>query len=872
MEGARDQLRVLLIEDSDSDVELMLRALQGLGRPFRHARVASERALREILPAFAPDVILSDFSMPGFSGRAALEIVVAVRPDTPFLFVSGTIGEEMAIDALQRGAVDYVLKDNLRRLAPAVERALRNSSERQQRREMERALRDSEERFRSIVETSSDWIWENLEDTTAVYTNGAIAHILGYRPDELLGRPAIEHMLPQDRELVEARLPHLVAAGEGWERWRLRWRHRDGSVRVLESTATVRVDADGKLLGFRGVDRDITEILEQEARIRHLARIHTVLGALGTAVLRAGSRGDLQRRACQVAVEKGGFMAACISLRDPDADTIRVVSSYGDAAVLAQVAPAEPIALSGASPYEQHPALRAYREQRPVVVRDFPRSEEPPALREQMARVGVAAQATIPIGSDAMGLLVLYSDEPQEFGEEEMALLERLAGEIDFGTDFIAKSERLEFLAYRNPVSELPNRVAFQQRLGPLLKEAMAVVLLNIERFAAINESRGRAFGDALLKQAGHRVRALSGASALVAHPDADNFALAYRASGTVDIELERLEGLMDEFEKESFEIDGEEIRLGIRAGLAISPDHGRNAETLENNAAAALTEAKKRGLRVFGFNEELRGRAARRLALEHELRDAIDTGQFELYYQPEFGAADQHLVGAEALLRWRHPERGLISPAEFIPLLEESALIVPVGHWVMQEALRAAIAWRAHRTGFRIAVNVSARELRHARFLDQVRALLQPHAGDQVLDIEVTESMLMDEIDSSIHLLDSLRDLGCRVAIDDFGTGYSSLNYLARLPVDTIKIDQSFIGVLTQSPQTLALVTNMINLAHSLSLDVIAEGVEEESQAHLLRLLRCDQLQGFLLGRPMPAAEFETRLQGDEPAVAERA
>ena len=220
-------------------------------------------------------------------------------------------------------------------------------------------------------------------------------------------------------------------------------------------------------------------------------------------------------------------------------------------------------------------------------------------------------------------------------------------------------------------------------------------------------------------------------------------------------------------------------------------------------------------------------------------------------------------MLGAEALIRWRHPERGLVSPADFIPVLEDTGLVVPVGQWVMAEALAAALDWRRLRPDLRIAVNISAREMRNTSFLEQSRALLEPHAGDQPLDIEVTESVLMDNVEQSVRLLDGLRQLGCQVAIDDFGTGYSSLSYLARLPVDTVKIDRSFVTLLAHSPETMALVNNVIALSHSLGLQVVAEGVEEEEQAKLLRLLRCDQLQGYLLGRPMPATEFGALLVG---------
>jgi EAL domain-containing protein (putative c-di-GMP-specific phosphodiesterase class I) len=301
---------------------------------------------------------------------------------------------------------------------------------------------------------------------------------------------------------------------------------------------------------------------------------------------------------------------------------------------------------------------------------------------------------------------------------------------------------------------------------------------------------------------------------------------------------------------------------VDLRAGLALYPDHATDAEALERSAMAALAEASRRGVSIHAFNDEMRGRASAWVRMEQDLRRAIDAGEFELFHQPKFDARHHRLVGAEALLRWRHPERGLVSPAEFIPVLENTGLIVPVGRWVMAEALRTATEWRAAgHPRLRIAVNLSARELRHPRFIDQCRELLSPFAGDPPLDIEVTESLLMDDLDQSLHLLDALRDLGCSVSIDDFGTGYSSLNYLARLPVDEIKIDQSFTAVLTQSPETLALVTNIIGLAHSLSLRVVAEGVEDEEQGKLLRLLRCDQLQGYWLGRPVPAAEFRAAL-----------
>jgi EAL domain-containing protein (putative c-di-GMP-specific phosphodiesterase class I) len=251
------------------------------------------------------------------------------------------------------------------------------------------------------------------------------------------------------------------------------------------------------------------------------------------------------------------------------------------------------------------------------------------------------------------------------------------------------------------------------------------------------------------------------------------------------------------------------------------------------------------------------------RLVMEFELvtfeRAALHAEQFELYLQPKFDARNRRLSGAEALLRWRHPERGLVSPAEFIPILEETGLITQAGYWVMATALRLLARWRTDgRDLLRVAINVSARELRQEGFIERCTELLDLAHADHGLDIEVTESLLMDDMTQNIRVLDALRELGCQIAIDDFGTGYSSLNYLARLPADVLKVDQSFTAQIATSPEMLALVTNIIGLAHSLNLKVVAEGVEGEEQEKLLRLLRCDELQGYLLGRPMPIADFE--------------
>jgi PAS domain S-box-containing protein len=850
-------LRVLLVEDSVEDSELLIRALRDLHRPISTSRVASEAELREALSEFLPHLVLSDHSMPGFSGHEALRIVQETAPQLPFIFVSGTIGEEAAIEALQRGATDYVLKDNLRRLPTAIQNALRTASEREELDRTERALRASEERFRAIVESTEDWVWEMSLDGRLTYTNGSVKSLLGYSPASLAQQDVLELLLPEDATAFRDAFPGLIAQRRGWRNWLLRWRHRDGSTRWLESTARPLLDEDGNLVGYRGIDRDITLRIQQEEKIRQLARIHAVLSALGTAILRSRDTSSLLDLACRLAVEQGQFHAAIIGV--PTADgKLAVITCSGDPAVVATLRKFSPAELD--VPFEnQWPSVRAFLERRPVIHSELEQAGLPEALYTELVRGGVAAQVALPVGNPPWAVLCLFAQETKDFDAEEMALLERMADEIDYARDFIAKSERLEFLAYKDPVTGLPNRSAFEAAFNAALKEgpqlAGAIALVRSDQ---LSDARGRSFADDLLVALGRRLQQHFG-DGLFAHGGPHSFLVAQSGQCAMPQCVADIERRLHNSAAEPLVIDGEQIHFSLRCGLALAPDNGANFDAIERSALAALAEAGRRNVSVLDYSDELRHRAERRLMLERELRVALAERQFVLFLQPKFDTRSRRLSGAEALLRWRHPQHGLISPAEFVPLLEETGLIIEAGRWVMATALEILHRWRSTGLGdHRIAVNVSARELREQGYVDACRELMEQHHHEHGLDIEVTESLLIEDIRHNIHVLHCLRDLGCRIAIDDFGTGYSSLNYLSRLPADVLKIDQSFTRQIASSPDTLALVTNIIALAHSLDLKVVAEGVEEEEQDKLLRLLRCDELQGYLLGRPVPVEEFE--------------
>ena len=854
---AANELRILFVEDSALDMELSLHELKGLGRKLSVTCVSAADTLRGTLARSNPDVILSDFSMPGFSGMHALEIVREIAPDIPFIFVSGTIGEEAAIEALQQGAADYVLKENLRRLRPAVERALKAAAARREMLSMQQALRESEERFRTIVETTEDWIWETDRHGVKCYANSSVMKILGYSPAEVVGRNALEMMVDEDRAEVERVLPNLVAAKRGWQRWTLRWRHHDGGIRMLESTAHPVLDASGTLIGYRGVDRDVTERVQQEAKIRQLARIHAVLSALGNAVLRSRDTSELLDLSCRLAVDQGGFKAAAITARTA-ANALTMTSGFGDPAVLALVAKHDHLPLDPAGIGEP-PFMQAMRTASMIVTRDGSSVQTPAGWIAEMARAGVAAQISLPIGTEPWGVMTLFAGMPQTFDDEEIDLLRQLTDEVDYARDFIAKSERLEFLAYSNPTTGLPNRTAFYELILSCMERVpQAVAMVDIERFRYLNRTRGRRFGDALLREVGSRLRSLAPKGTVLAHPGDDAFVLAYAQSGAIDDAARDIEALLGRCTELPFMIQGEQVHVRFHCSVLMAPQQAQTPDAIEHGLVAALAEAQALDHPVMAFTEGASRRMVRQVGLERDLRLALKNSEFELYLQPKYGAVSRQLTGAEVLLRWRHPTEGLVSPAEFIPVLEETGAIVDVGIWVREESLRIFRRWQARGLMMRLSVNVSARELRQVDFIDKCEALLAAGGDGRALEIEITESLLMGDIDHSIVILQRLRALGCRIAIDDFGTGYSSLNYLSRLPADALKIDQSFVGRLSTDRNTLALVENIVALAHSLGLIVVAEGVENAEQADLLRRMGCDELQGFLLGRPLPVDEFE--------------
>ncbi|MEB2398569.1 EAL domain-containing protein [Parapusillimonas granuli] len=425
--------------------------------------------------------------------------------------------------------------------------------------------------------------------------------------------------------------------------------------------------------------------------------------------------------------------------------------------------------------------------------------------------------------------------------------------------------QELAMLACQDPLTQLPNRVLLQDRLAHELRRAeqngsaVAVMYIDLDRFKNANDSLGHKAGDAVLVEVARRLQALAGAADTVARPGGDEFVMVMPDVATEDGVARRAQAILASLSR-VIRFDDGEFYTGASIGIALFPADGDNGEAMLKHADAAMYRAKECGRNNFQFyTEELSARNAQRMYLTNGLRQALDRNEFQLHYQPKLEARSGRVVGVEALIRWFPAGGGMISPAEFIPIAEESGLIIPIGDWVLATACKQAAGWRREgRDGFRVAVNLSAAQLKNRDVVQVVaQALRDADCPADALDLEITESMLMENPEKVSRTLQGLCDLGVRLSIDDFGTGYSSLNYLKSFPIHELKIDQTFIRDIPGEAGHASIVKAIIDLAHSMELIVVAEGVETAEQKAFLERERCDELQGYLFSKPLPAHQL---------------
>lgn len=677
-------LKVLIVEDSDDDAALILRELRCGGYEPTFERVETEAAMRDALARGPWQVVISDYFIPRFGALDALRVVKHSGLDLPFLIVSGSIGEEIAVAAMKAGAHDYLMKGNLTRLSPAIDRELKEAEARLKHRQ-------SEERFRQLAESIQEVFWLTDPDKREMlYISPSYETVWGRTCESLYNDPQsfLENIHPDDCERVTAALAGQADGGYDEE---YRIMKPDGAVRWIRDRAFPVRDASGTVHRIAGIAQDITDRKQHEETIRHLA--------------------------------------------------------------------------------------------------------------------------------------------------------------------------------YYDALTGLPNRTLLHDRLqqaillGRRTAKPVALLLMDLNRFKEVNDTLGHHKGDLLLQQVGARLRDVVRESDTVGRLGGDEFAVLLLGAGDVDHAKRVADKLLKALET-SFVIDGLTLEVGASIGIALCPQHAGDVNLLMQRADVAMYAAKQAGAGATIYSAEQDTHSHRRLELVGELRAAIERDELTLHYQPKLSLATRRVIGLEALVRWRHPARGLIAPDQFISLAEQTGTIKPLTVWVLRAALRQAKAWRTAGLAFPVAVNLSARTLHDPTLPEEIERLLAasgvPPDG---LGLEITESAIMVDPARAMEVLTRLSRMGVALSIDDFGTGYSSLGYLKKLPVAELKIDRSFVVQMDRDADDAVIVRSTIDLAHNLGLTVVAEGVENRATWDRLADLKCDAAQGYYLSRPVPAEEITPRL-----------
>ncbi|HEY4370437.1 MAG TPA: EAL domain-containing protein [Burkholderiales bacterium] len=976
-----DQISILMVEDSKADAELTTRELKRAGVNCTIRRVDTSGDFRSALHAKKPDLILSDFTMPRFDGMSALALAWQLCPDVPFIFLSGTIGEEYAIRALKNGAADYVLKGNLIRLPSAVERAIADVKTRNEQKHIEalRALEHAISRELTYADGLTTMLRASLRTICEMsgwecgrfFLFDEAAGVLRFREGWSIDDPVAKRFLEVSRDVELAPgfgLPgRVLQSGEskwlaGAEQSREEAREALMPDLGMRSTFAVPVHADDKVIGVlslssqQAIEPDegmaqtmgvvtsqvghvTRRMLMEEEQQRFRAAMDTSIDMVALIDRSTMRYVDVNRTICELLGYSRGEMLTMGPADILPIGRAELESSYDEVIALQSGDSTFGIRShfrcknGNRLPFEStRCAIRSGESHVVVTVsRDIrKRLAQEEELRLTHERFNLAVHATKDViwdwdldrgtfwwnenlsqafnyGADevipgvkgwyelihpddrerVLGSLNRFLQSSDHYWNENYRFRRRDGGyAFVYDRAHVARDDggralrmigakadatplqeaegRLAYLTQFDILTGLPNRQLFRDRLSQSLIQArrnewpVAVLYVDLDRFKQINDAHGQGMGDRLLKEVGVRLTTCVRAGDTVGCFGGDEFAAILsdlpQPSDAGVIAQKILAAIAT-----PFRIDGHDLFITASIGITIYPSDGDGEDVLLANADTAMHRAKEGGRNSYQFfTPEMNERNIKYIQVANALRHALPRQEFRLYYQPKASLPEGNICGFEALLRWQHPERGLVSPAEFIPILEETGMIVAVGEWTVREACRQVLEWKT--LGLPpapVAINLSARQF-HEQGLEELipRIVSEAAVEPALIQFEITESLLMNDPEKAALSLHKLRDSGFKLSVDDFGTGYSSLAYLKRFSLDALKIDQAFVRDISDNPDDAAIALAVISLAHSLELKVIAEGVESAAQLDFLRAHGCDEIQGYYLSRPLPAAD----------------
>ncbi len=707
------------------------------------------------------------------------------------------------------------------------------------------------------------------------YVSPQIEEILGYSPEDWAADPQLWAKLlhPEDRERAISQETRETMGDRNPPPIDYRMRTRDGKVVWILDEAVLEADEEGIPI-WHGVLYDITERKIAEGELKRVAAQQAVIAKLGERALQAGEPDELMKVAVSLISGIEGVSAASIWEVGRDGHRLNLRAGLDDRIRGAGRR------VSASSDSHAGAALESGLH---VIVDDWAgerRFAMPPALR--VLGFGSSLAVVIDGKEHPFGVLDVHSAEPNRFTPQDVHFVQAAANVLADAIERYAADRALRHRVLHDALTGLPNRLSFIDALNDALGRAAAsrspvgVLFLDLDHFKLVNDSMGHHAGDELLQAVAPRLRTHLRPGDVVARFGGDEFGVLVDRLADEEEAVAIGDRVATAF-AEPYLLDGVEHFVTASVGIAVArPTEGDliDAELLIRDADAAMYRAKDRGrARCEMFDAEMRARATRCLEVERELRHAIEREELELHYQPVIALGSGEITGLEALVRWRHPERGLLDPGEFVSIAEDSGLIEPIGSWVQEAACRQVLEWHEQRPDERpydISVNLSARQVAHRDLPAATAEILARTGLDPVhLRLEITESVLVEESATAVATLEALSELGVRLVLDDFGTGYSSLAYLNRYPFDALKIDRSFIDALGVEQERTAIVEAIIGMARALSLDVIAEGVENESQLSELRRLGCDYAQGYLFSRALSPEKITELLSEGLPSYS---